>query len=175
MQQIRILEYDMCDSERKELYDGQIKQHGRITNMKKTLLNSPLAFKVLMEWYPLRDEVNKFVDNLGVNTFCYGISAENDCIICSTFFRRLLIDTGYNPDKLELTGINKLLWDYGRALVSKPRDIPQDLFNELKKHYDEEQIVLLTAFGGMMIATNLINNALDVPLDSYLTNYAKNN
>jgi hypothetical protein len=163
----------MCNDEQKALYDSQIAAHGRITNMKKTLLNSPLSFKVLMEWYPLRDAVCEFVDGLGVNAFCYAISNENDCIICSTFFRRLLISSGFDPDNLELDADNKLLWDFGRALVERPRNIPDTLFVELKKRYNEEQIVMLTAFGGMMIATNLINNALEVPLDGYLNDFTK--
>lgn len=163
----------MCNDEQKALYDDQIQTHGRITNMKKTLLNSPLAFKVLMEWYPLRDAVCEFVDGLGVNAFCYAISSENDCLICSTFFRRLLISSGFDPDNLVLDKTNKLLWDFGRALVGSPHNIPDQLFDELIKQYSESQIVELTAFGGMMIATNLINNVLEVPLDGYLNDYAK--
>ena len=36
-----------------------------------------------------------------------------------------------------------------------------------------EQIVALTAFGGLMVATNLFNNALQVDLDEYLYRYRK--
>ena len=36
-----------------------------------------------------------------------------------------------------------------------------------------EQIVALTAFGGLMVATNLFNNALQVDLDEYLHRYRK--
>ena len=37
--------------------------------------------------------------------------------------------------------------------------------------YTGEQIVVLTAFGAIMIATNVFNDALRVPLDSYLEPY----
>ena len=47
------------------------------------------------------------------------------------------------------------------------------MFSELKKFFTDEQIVTLTAFAGLMIATNLINNVLKVDLDGYLENYAK--
>ena len=33
---------------------------------------------------------------------------------------------------------------------------------------EPDQIVALTAFGGLMVATNLFNNALQVDLDDYL-------
>jgi hypothetical protein len=34
-----------------------------------------------------------------------------------------------------------------------------------------EQVVALTAFGGLMVATNLFNNALQIDLDEYLVPY----
>ena len=35
------------------------------------------------------------------------------------------------------------------------------------------QIVALTAFGALMVATNVFNNALAVPLDEYLEPYRR--
>ena len=48
-----------------------------------------------------------------------------------------------------------------------------DLYARVSAHFDDEQMVALTAFGAMMVATNIINNALDVPLDDYLMEYRK--
>ena len=39
--------------------------------------------------------------------------------------------------------------------------------------FTDEQIVALTAFGAMMVATNVFNNALDIDLDGYLEPYRK--
>src|SRR5690554_6456537 len=100
MQRISMVEYADCTPLQKVLYDGQIQAHGRITNMKKTLLHSPLAFKVLMEWYPLRDRVVEFVGEFGTNVFCHAISTANNCLICSTFFRKILIDNKKDPHNL---------------------------------------------------------------------------
>jgi hypothetical protein len=33
--------------------------------------------------------------------------------------------------------------------------------------------VTITAFGALMVATNVVNNALDIPLDEYLEPYRK--
>ena len=75
---------------------------GRITNMKRTLLHSLPAFHALMEWYPLRDTVQPFLGERLTHLFAHAVSTETDCLICSTFFRRLLIESGENPDALEL-------------------------------------------------------------------------
>jgi alkylhydroperoxidase family enzyme len=47
------------------------------------------------------------------------------------------------------------------------------LFERLRGFFTEEQIVALTAFGAMMLATNVVNNALNVDLDAYLEPYRK--
>jgi hypothetical protein len=173
MSRISIPNYEDLSSDAKKEYDGQIKKHGRITNMKKTLLHSVPAFRVLMEWYPLRDEAVKIVGEFPLNVFAYSISYGNDCLICSTFFRKILKDNGQDPDNLNLDDDSKLLMEYGNACIKKPVLVSDDLFRRMRLRFNEEQIVLLTAFAGMMIATNLINNALNVELDDYLTTYTK--
>ncbi|MDR3263564.1 MAG: hypothetical protein LBT30_04570 [Clostridiales bacterium] len=173
MPRISIKSYEALNEEAKKEYDGQIKKHGRITNMKKTLLHSVPSFRVLMEWYTLRDEAVKAVGEFPLNVFAYAISHGNDCLICSTFFRKILRDAGQNPDALQLDDTSSLLMEYAAACVAKPVDVSDALFAKMRARFDEQQIVLLTAFAGMMIATNLINNTLEVELDDYLTSYTK--
>lgn len=173
MPRIPTVEYKNASPEAKREYDKQIIKHGRITNMKKTLLNDVKSFQVLMEWYPLRDRVAEIVGDFAVNVFCHAISSYNNCLICSTFFRRLLKDEGFDPDNLVLDQTCQLLADYGQACVSQPTVISDELFNRMKNRFSDSEIVLITSFAGMMIATNLINNALEVELDDYLTSYTK--
>ena len=74
--------------------------HGRVTNMKRTLARSPVALRALMTWYDLRDEVVPFLGERATTLFAHAISAGTDCLVCSTFFRRLLIDSGEDPEAL---------------------------------------------------------------------------
>ena len=173
MSRITIPNYENLSVEAKKEYDGQIAAHGRMTNMKKTLLHSVPSFRVLMEWYPLRDDVVKIVGEFALNVYAYAISSDNDCLICSTFFRKILKDGGYDPDNLKLDNDCKLLMEYAAACVAKPVCVSDALFAKMRERFSEEEIVLLTAFAGMMIATNLINNALEVTLDDYLVTYSK--
>ncbi len=173
MARIKMVEYEDASGEAKQEYDAQVNAHGRITNMKKTLLNHVPSFRVLMEWYPLRDEVAQVVGDFATDVYCHAISSQNNCLICSTFFRKILKDNGRDPDKLTLNEDEQLLADYGRACVNQPTVIDDALFARMKNRFSDSEIVLLTSFAGMMIATNLINNALEVQLDSYLDSYAK--
>jgi alkylhydroperoxidase family enzyme len=147
--------------------------HGSVTNMKRTLAHSPIALRVLLEWYALRDEVLPFLGERLTNHFAHAISSETDCLICSTFFRRILIDSGENPDALALDARERVVVEFGRQLARDPNGVSDELFARLAGHFKQDQIVTLTAFGGLMIATNVFNNALRVDLDEYLWAYRK--
>ncbi len=149
----------------------QVEKNGRITNMKRTLLHALPAYRAYMEWYTLRDQIEPFIGPRGVIIYSHAISTQSDCLICSTFFRRYLMDAGENPGALMLDETEQLLVDYGRQLASNANDVGDPLFERLRARFTEEQVVLLTAFAGLMIATNLLNNALRVPLDDYLHDY----
>jgi alkylhydroperoxidase family enzyme len=141
--------------------------------MKRTLARSPVALRSLMTWYDLRDSVETFVGARATLVFAHAISTATDCLICSTFFRRLLRDSGEDPDALVLDDVESLLAEYGRQIASNPNQVSNDLADRLSNRFNAEQLVELTAFAGLMVATNLFNNALRVELDEYLWPYRR--
>jgi alkylhydroperoxidase family enzyme len=60
---------------------------------------------------------------------------------------------------------------YGAALAADAHDIDGALWARLAAQYSEAQLVTLTAFGALMLATNLFNNALQVEVDPGLQRY----
>ncbi len=91
--------------------------HGRVTNMKRTLARSPVALRALMTWYDLKDAVVPFLGERLTMLFAHAISAGTDCLVCSTFFRRMLIDSYEDPDSLRLDDWEQTIVDYGRQLA----------------------------------------------------------
>jgi alkylhydroperoxidase family enzyme len=173
MPRIAPLDTEAAPPDARAAADAHVRNHARMTNMKRTLLHSLPAFKALMEWYPLRDTVQPFLGERLTTLFAHAISAETDCLICSTFFRRMLIQTGENPDRLRLDERETAVIEFGRALAASPFKVPEAIYQRLENHFDTAQIVSLTAFGALMVATNVVNNALDVELDEYLQPYRK--
>ncbi|MDR1250292.1 MAG: hypothetical protein LBK63_13450 [Treponema sp.] len=165
--------YETAGEEARREYDDQIARHGRITNMKRTLLHSPPCFRAYMEWYTLKDLLVPVIGERGVSLFSYAISAENDCLICSAFFRKILADSGDDPDNPLLSDSERFLMELGRAIGRDPHSIPEELYGELRKRFGTEEIVLLIAFAGIMAATNLFNTVAKVPLDEVLYGYVK--
>jgi alkylhydroperoxidase family enzyme len=162
-----------ADDERRAALEEVARARGKVTNMKRTLARSPVALRALMTWYDLRDEVQPFLGGRATVLFAHAISAATDCLICSTFFRRLLIDAGDDPDALQLDDRESLVVEFGRVLARDPNGVSDELFGRLSAVFTPEQVVALTAFGGLMVATNLFNNALRVDLDEYLWPYRK--
>jgi alkylhydroperoxidase family enzyme len=156
-----------------EELDRQLAAHGRVTQMKRTLAHSPRALIALMEWYPLRDEVAAFLGERLTTLFAHAVSTETDCLICSTFFRRVLIEAGEDPDSLRLDAREQAIVDYGLALTRDCAFVPEATYAAAARHLTPAQMVALTAFGGMMIATNVFNNAMGVDLDDYLQTYRR--
>ena len=173
MTRIEPLEYEGAPSEAREAYDAHERRHGRMTNMKRTLLHSLPAFHALMEWYTLREAVLPFLGDRATTLFSHAISAETDCLICSTFFRRLLIDAGEDPDALALDDREALIVAFARQLALAPKSVSDDLYRRLTIHFSPPEIVALTAFGAIMLATNVFIDALRVDLDGYLEPYRR--
>ena len=172
MPRIAPLDYADMPPDARAAHDRHL-QRARITNMKRTLLHSVPAFDALMTWYDLRDAVKPFLGDRLTTLFAHALSSETDCLICSTFFRRILIDSGEDPDALEMDEREAAVVAYCRALAMTPHRVPDAVYDRVASNFDDGQMVALTAFGALMVATNVINNALGVPLDDYLQPYRR--
>jgi alkylhydroperoxidase family enzyme len=168
MARIPPLAPERAPAESRAELERQIAAHGRVTNMKCTLAHSPVALAALMQWYPLYEAVLPVLGQRATTIFVHAISTQTDCLICSTFFRRWLAEQGDNPDSPVLDEREQALAEYGRQLAIDANAVSDALYARIASWLTNEQIVLVTAFGGLMIATNVFNNALQVDLDDYL-------
>ena len=173
MAYISELKYEDASGETKKVIDEWVKEHGPLTNMKETLIHSIPAFHALMEWFPLEAEIESFLGERAVNFFCYAISTTNDCLLCSVFFKKILDDAGIDFEHFAFTEEEKVLVEYGKVIVKDANSIPPEIFDRMKGFWSEEQIVAITAFATIMIATNIINKALKIELDEELIPYTK--
>src|SRR5918993_583151 len=113
---------------------------GRMTNMKWTLAHSPVALDALLQWYPLYDLLVPVLGERRTWLFCHAISTQSDWLICSTFFRRLIIDAGEDPASMELDEFDELIVDLGRRLADDPHSVDDALHARLAERLDTKQI-----------------------------------
>jgi hypothetical protein len=170
---ISMIDRDEASPEVLAAWDGEIAARGRITNMKRTLLQSLPTFRAFMEFYTLYNKLVPVIGKRGVWLFCHAISNGNECVICTTYFRRSLIDDGVRPESYAPTPEEQLLIDFGlqfsRAHGGKKPD--PKIWAELKKRYNSEQLTDLVGLGGQMVANNLFNDIVEVDLDEALYDY----
>lgn len=143
----------------------------RITNMKATLGYSIPAFEAYMQWYPLYEEVEHILGRRLASLYAYTISYAADCSLCAAFFRKLIIESGESPERTELTPAEKAVLDFGKSIVKYHGNIADHVFNIVSGLYSREAMVVLIAFAGQMIATNVFNNVVETDPDEYLVAY----
>jgi hypothetical protein len=166
-------DYENAASAVKARYDDQIAKHGRITNMKRTLLHNVQAFDTYMQWYDLETLLEEFIPHRAAMLYSYAISSGSRCLVCSVFFRKILIDSGEDPDHPLLSADEEKLMDLGFSIAEDPHNIDPALYAWLAARFNAEQRVLLFTFAGMMVATNLFNTVAKVDLDEVLYKYRK--
>lgn len=142
--------------------------HGRITNMKATLGHSFTAFQSYMQWYPLYEEVKQIVGIRSAPLFAWSISEAADCPLCSTYFRKIIIESGESPDKLIVTEDEQELLTFGAAIAQNKGFVSDEIFEPIRKKYSDKEMIVLIAFAGLMIATNIFNNVIHTEIDDYL-------
>lgn len=135
----------------------------RITNMKATLSHSPVAFEVYMQWYPLYHAVIGIVGERSAYLFAHAISQGSNCPLCTTFFRKIIIEHGERPEDLPLTDDEQHLLDFGADFARNRDDVSEASFAPIHQRFTDAEVVVLVAFAAQMIATNLFSNALAVP------------
>lgn len=94
----------------KKVIEEHLAQGYKLTNEKLTLLHNAEAFNAIeASSYALDRELQRLIGKRAGDFFEYAISEENDCLVCSTYFRKLLKENGIDFDTFEFTDKENLL------------------------------------------------------------------
>ncbi|MBY5704668.1 hypothetical protein HFO38_18420 [Rhizobium leguminosarum] len=167
------IDYDTASEEVRAAHDEEVRLRGRMTNMKRTLLHSPAAHRIYAEWFTLRAELDPAINDRAIWIFSHAISKAARSKIAITFFRRALINKGFNPDAPEFSDEEALLDAFGKAIVADFNAVPAELWVKLKQRYETKVLVDLVAFAGIMLATAVFNNVVEVDFDPELEAFAE--
>lgn len=173
MSHIPQIDYATASDAVRTEHDRELALRGRMTNMKRTLLHSPEAHRIYAEWFTLRAELDPAISDRSIWIFSHAISKAAKSKIAITFFRRALINAGFDPDALVLSEEEALLDAFGRAIVADSAAIPAEIWSELKRRYEVKTLVDLVAFAGIMLATAVFNNVVAVDFDPELEPFAE--
>lgn len=172
MAHVTLVTRDDLSPEGQQRWDAEIVRSGaNPTHMKRALLNHLPSYDALMNWYPLYAEVERIVGTRGAVVYSFAISTQNECLLCTTYFRKALRDRGEDINGRDFDAVENDLAEFGRSLTRGHRSDP-DLMARLIGRYGQEGIVALVGFGILMIGNNIVNSFLKVELDPHLQDLA---
>jgi hypothetical protein len=160
---VSLIDIDNASQEVKDAISRHVAEGHSITNEKRTLLHNIPSFWALEgKSYELSAELKKFISPRAANLFEYAISVENDCLVCTTYYKKYMESIGVDINNVDYTEEEELVIEYAQAIVRDRKNIPLDLFDRIKARIGEEGLVVLTTMGMFMIANNYFNDILHV-------------
>jgi hypothetical protein len=153
------------------LHNQSSKRNDPVSNMQATLAHSLPAFDLYMQWDHLFTEVQRILGKRQAYIFALFVSKGSACMYCETVFRKKLADIGEDADTLLLSEEDKDLASFGEAVARCHGNIANHLFNSISQKYFTEELVILTAFAGQMIAANIFNNVVETNIDHHLSGH----
>ena len=160
---VSLIDIDHASDQVKEAVQKHLMDGHTITNEKRTLLHNIPSFWALEgKSYEISAELKKFISPRAANLFEYAISVENDCLVCTTYYKKWMESIGIDINHVEYTLEEELVIQYARAIVKDRKHVPAELFDQLKERIGEEGLVVLTTMGMFMIANNYFNDILHV-------------
>lgn len=172
MAHVHLVTRDDLDDAGQAAWDAEIERSGADpTHMKRALLNHLPSYTALMHWYPLYAEVERLLSPRAAVVFSFAISTQNECLLCTTYFRRALRNRSEDINGLDLSAEEEDLAAFGRALARNDRS-DRALVVRVRERYGAQALVALVGFAILMIGNNLVNSFLDVELDPGLRDLA---
>ncbi|WP_312794436.1 hypothetical protein [Tianweitania sp.] len=165
MTRLSPIAYDTAPERLKAGLEEELRLRGRLTNLKLIQARSPVALRVYGEWFALKDALNARLSDRAIFIFSLAIAKAQRSEIPVGFFRRALSQSGFDPDRLELSGEEELLQEFGSVLGSDANAVSDGLWLRLAEHYDDTVLVDLAAFAGIMVATTVFANIVQAEAD----------
>lgn len=144
-----------------------------LTNMKRTILNNVPVFEAVTDvMSAVNDQLQGKIPQRALTFFLYAISSGNHCMVCGTYFKKMVVDMGVEDfDTFQFTEEEEDLIAFANALTCDPNNIPDEIYEKLQARYDDETMVVLVLNAVFTQASNLFNNIVGVELDEELKPY----
>ena len=173
MARVRDVAIEEIPEELKPLYRLFTGEYGNFTNQVRVMAHSPAALRyicgLMVEWRQNGSLPRRLVE-IAVVT----VSHVNRCPYCVAHHGPVLVDLGIQPEAVErildpappgFDAIDILVRDYARLVIERPWGIRDRVFEDLRRHFTERQIVELTLRVSLCNLFNQLNEALQIEME----------
>ncbi len=173
MARVRNVEIHELPDEAQPIYNRFAMEYGPFLNQVKVFAHRPPAVKHIMGLLlDLADE--QILPKRYLEIALVVVSKLNECRYCVAHHTPRLVDQGLSPDAVanilepEVDGfdeIDLLVRDYAVQVTNNAQYMRDKIFDDLKKHFTEAQIVELTLRTALCGFFNRFNDALQIGME----------
>ncbi|MCZ6473589.1 MAG: carboxymuconolactone decarboxylase family protein [SAR324 cluster bacterium] len=173
MARVRDVEIEEVPREVRSVYSRFAKQYGPFLNQVKVFAHRPPALKHIMGL--LLDLAGEAVLPKRYLEICLVVVSKlNECSYCVAHHAPRLIEQGLPPESLnnilaeqvpQFDEVDTLVRDFAVQVTTKAQYMGNAIFEDLRKHFSEEQIVELTLRTALCGFFNRFNDALQIEIE----------
>jgi len=173
MARVRNVEIHEVPEDVRPVYKRFAEEYGPFLNQVRVFAHRPAALKHIMGLLlDLADEAS--LPKRTLEIVLVVVSKLNECAYCVAHHAPRLIDQGLAPETIArilepdcpgLDPVDRLVRDFAEQVTTRPQTMGDAIFDGLKKHFTEEQIVELTLRTALCGFFNRFNDALQIGLE----------
>lgn len=157
-------------------YEAMEQKRGKVTHIYKALAHCPHILQVTGPFVVSVQNPDE-IDARLKEKIMSKVSITNECAYCTYAHRGISRKIGINDEEFNelkdlgsarhLSPAEKVALRYAEYLTLHPEGVPDELFEDLKRHYTDSQIVEITALAALYNLINRANAALSLDLEEY--------
>jgi len=173
MARVRDVEIDDVPDDVKPVYERFAGEYGPFLNQVRVFAHRPTAVKHIMGMLlDFKDE--QILPKRYLEIALVTVSKLNECRYCVAHHTPRLVEQGLDPrtvagileaDCPGMDDVDRLVRDYAVAVTVSAQTIRDSMFDKLRRHFSEEQIVELTLRTALCGFFNRFNDALMIGME----------
>jgi uncharacterized peroxidase-related enzyme len=173
MARVSDVEVDAVPDDVKPIYQRYASEYGPFLNQVRIFAHRPPAVKHIMGLLlDLKDE--QVLPKRYLEIVLVAVSKLNECEYCVAHHAPRLAEQGLSPETVSnileadcpgLDDVDRLVRDYAVAVTERPQYMRDKIFDDLKQHFSEAQIVELTLRTALCGFFNRFNDALMIGME----------
>jgi len=183
MARVKDIELNKAPKEISLIYKKFIESYGPFANQAKVFAHRPIIFKHMMSMLMEMAE-NPIIDKRYLEIAIVSVSAVNRCDYCVAHHAPNLISEGLSEITIDnileddcpgLKTLDLLVRDYAVQITKDHNRVKDKQFEELRKHFSEEQMVELTFRITLCTFFNKFNDVMQLEMEDNQLLYKVNN
>tara|TARA_B100000929_G_scaffold272689_1_gene244450 strand:- start:426 stop:1058 length:633 start_codon:yes stop_codon:yes gene_type:complete len=174
MARVRDIHINEVPEDVRPVYERYSNEYGPFLNQVKVFAHRPPALKHIMGLLlDLADE--SLLSKRYLEIALVTVSRLNECTYCVAHHAPRLVDQGLSPETVAgilepdcegLDEVDRLVRDFAVEVTTNSQMMRDEIFDRLKQHFSEEQIVELTLRTALCGFFNRFNDALQIGMES---------